>query len=147
MATPAEHQQPTAPPPKEEGPRSFAVFLRKLGQGEAESSLSYELHELGKRLQEEAHARNEKVKGTLTLSLAFEAEPEEELVKVAYDVKAKPPKPRRAKGYFWLTKGGNLSTEQPKDTKQAAFPFRDVANDKGVPHDLPIDDDFEPREA
>lgn len=142
MAKPAE-QQPTAPPPKEEGPRGFGFFLAQLGHGEAESVLSYELHELSKRLQEEALGRNEKVKGSLTLTLSFEAEPEEGLVLVTHDVKSKPPKPRRAKGYFWFTKGGNLSAEQPKDIKQTQFGFRDVANDKGIPHDL-NDDGAEP---
>lgn len=72
MATPAQTQQPTAPePPKEEGPRSFGVFLRKLAAGEAESALSYEQMGL----------------------------------------------------------------------------FRDVANEKGIPNDLPIDDDQPAREV
>ena len=150
MAKPAEHQQPTAPPPKEEGPRSFAVFLRKLAAGEAESALSYEMHELGKKLKDEAEARSEKVKGSLTLTINFEAEPEDGLVMATYDVKTKAPKPKRAKGYFWLTKGGNLASEQPK-TKQGELPFgapRDLApNAQGIPRDLDDGDEQPPREV
>lgn len=147
MATPAQTQQPAAPePPKEEGPRSFGVFLRKLAAGEAESALSYELHQLGIKLKDEAQTRGELVKGSLTLTLNFEAEPEDQLVKVAYEVKTKAPKPKRARGYFWLTQGGNLSSQQPKDVKQMGL-FRDVANEKGIPNDLPIDDDQPAREV
>ena len=138
MAKPEETQQP-APEPKEEGPRSFIVFIRNLAGGDAESILSYELHELGKRLQEEAHARGDKVKGTLTLALGFIADPKG-MVEIGWQVTAAPPKPRRPTGMFWFTKGGNLSPEIPRQTK---FPFSDVANERGIPNDL-NDEDPEP---
>jgi hypothetical protein len=137
MAKPDQNQQPTAPPPKEEGPRSFGVFLRKLAHGEAEGVLSYELHELSKRLKEEADLRGEKVKGSLTLTLPMEAEPADDggLVTVHYQIAVKMPKPRRAKGWFWFTEGGNLTAEQPKNKKQMGL-FADVANEQGIPNDL-----------
>ena len=146
MPTPSQQQQPTAPPP-EEGPRSFGVFFQGLGQGEAEVTCSTELFELTRRLQEEVATRGAKVKGSMTIAISFEAEPEDGLVKAYYDVKVKAPKPKHAGAYYWLTKGGNLSTKPTKDTKQTGFPFRDVANAEGVPHDLDPDHFEDPREV
>ena len=97
---------------QDEGPRSFSVFVSKLADGEAEQHLSHELHELAKRLQEQAVAQNDKVKGTLTLTINFIAEPKG-FVGIGYDIASKEPKPRRQASMFWLTKGGNLTPHNP----------------------------------
>lgn len=107
---------------KEEGPRSFSRFLHTLADGEAESTLSYQLHELMKRCQEEAITRVGMVKGALSLKLRFAID-EHGHAEIAYDVAIKEPARKTSKGHFWLTKHGNLTAENPKQTK---LPLRDV---------------------
>lgn len=109
--------------PAEEGPRSFTVFMRDLSDGEAEGELSYQLHELCKRMQEEAAARNDKVKGKLALTVSLQAEPSG-IVGVSYAVDVKAPKRRTSPAVFWLTRGGNLTGQNPKQQK---LPLREVA--------------------
>jgi len=129
--------KPPEEPTAEEGPRSFGVILQKVGDGAAEAELSRELFAITKAIKEEARTRGGKVKGTLVLKLSIEAEGEDSVVTVDYDVTAKAPKPMRRKGHFWLTQGGNLTSQAPKQT---GLPFQDVANKRGIPNDLPLDD-------
>lgn len=112
-----------AQPPGEEGPRSFVHFLSQLAQGEAEANASYELHELLKRLHEEAHIRNREVKGKFKLALTFAAD-ENGTVTVSYDVEAKAPPRKTSASIFWLSRGSNLVAENPK---QQSLPLRDVS--------------------
>lgn len=135
---PQHVDQKSPAPPAEEGPRNFSVFLAKLADGEAHATLSAELWELGKRLQEEAHIRQADVSGKLTFVLAFKAKPNG-VVDVAHDVTVKAPKPKRAGATFWFTKGGNLAAEPQRQIK---LPFQDVANERGIPRDL--DDGAQP---
>lgn len=109
--------------PKEEGPRSFGVFLNELAEGEAEQKLSAELFDLIRKLKEQAIASDGKIKGELNLKLRFvvqEAGP----VAVGFDVTTKAPKVRNTPGYFWVTRGGNLTIHNPK---QAKLPLREVS--------------------
>lgn len=117
---------------EEEGPRNFNVFLQNLAEGEAHTTLSAELFELGRKMQEEAHARGDKVKGRITINLGFVTEPNG-IVSVGYDVTVKAPKPRRAVGTYWLTPGGNLS---PEPVKQLKLPIQNVAGATEKPRDL-----------
>jgi hypothetical protein len=139
----AKEKTPPKDEHREEGPRSFGVILQKVGDGAAEAELSRELFALTKTIKEEARMRPGKIKGTLTLKLEIEAEGDDGVVKVAFDVATKPPKPQRRNGHFWITEGGNLTSQAPKQT---GLPFQDVANQRGIPHDLPIDGD-DAREA
>jgi hypothetical protein len=132
--------QPNQPTKEEEGPRSFAVFLRQLANGEAESVLSYEQHELLKILKDESEHRHGKVKGSLTVKLHFTAE--EGIVDVRYETKSAPPKRSTSTGRFWLTEGANLS---PKPTKQTEFPFGHQQGER-APRE-PQNDEQPPREA
>jgi hypothetical protein len=129
---------------KDEGPRSFGVWLRRLSGGEAESVLSHDLWDLTKRMQEEMEARpGSTIKGKLSLSINLSAK--DGHITVGYDVKTTAPKPARSAAVFWFTKGGNLTAEQPRQEK---LPFQDVANAHGMPRDLGGDDDEQPaREA
>lgn len=129
--------------PKEEGPHSFSRFLAELGDGDAEGEISYQLHELGKRLQEHAHARGDKVKGALTLKFGFVAEPSG-VVGIAYDIVVKEPKRRLAPAVMWLTKGGNLSPFNPKQQK---LPLREVSVRPDEVRDVEDDEPAEAREA
>jgi hypothetical protein len=129
---------------REEGPRSFGVILQKVGDGAAEAELSRELFGLTKTLKDEARMRTGKSKGSITLKLNLEAEGDDGVVKVAYDVKVVAPKPVRRNGHFWFTEGGNLTSQAPKQSK---LPFQEVANERGIPNDLPLDDGGDAREA
>lgn len=96
----------------EEGPRSFLHFLESLAEGEAKSVLSAELHALCEALQSEAEARRAKVAGTLTLTLNVTVEGK--LAAIGYAVTTKKPSPKRAASVMWLTRGGNLTTQNPQ---------------------------------
>lgn len=109
------------PEKQDEGARSFAVLLQAIGEGTFHAECSEQLHELTRRL--EAHAYDfSKAKGTLTLALTVEID-REGVVTIDPDLKLKVPKPARKKGRFWVTPGGNLSPENPKQT---TLPLREV---------------------
>lgn len=109
--------------PAQEGPRSFVHFLGQLAQGEAEANASHEFHELLKRIHEEAHIRNAKVKGKFKFTLNCTAD-ETGTVSVAYDVETKAPPRKTTSSFFWLSRGSNLVAENPKQQK---LPLRDVS--------------------
>lgn len=113
--------------PKNEGPRSFTTFLRTLSNGEAESMLSYNLHELGKALAEQALARNGKVKGELVFKLNFAADMSG-AVGIGYSIKMTPPAPVTTPAMFFLTSGGNLAVENQRQQK---LPLREVDAPRG----------------
>lgn len=107
---------------REEGPRSFALTLQKLDDGEAEIRLSEELHELLQKLAETAYERRDTAVGAMTLALKFEVEPNGS-VEIAYQTSVKLPSKRSGKAVMFLTPGANLTPENPKQQKLA---FRDV---------------------
>jgi len=117
---------------KEEGPRSFAVFLKGLGDGDAEIECSDQLHELGKLLLAESFARGRSVSGELSIRIAFRAEPNG-MVSTAYEVKRKDPKRRTTPGVMWLTEGGNFAAENPRQTViPGVRVVKDAAREAGV---------------
>jgi hypothetical protein len=123
--------------PHIEGPRSFAVFLQQLADGSAHAELSREMHALLEFLHDEAQQRGAAgvASGKLTLTLGFKVETKG-VVGIKYDVTTKEPKPERGGDVFWLTKGRNLSKDNPK--QQALFP-RDVTTK--APLEAPDDDE------
>lgn len=118
---------------KNEGPRSFAVLLTKLRDGEVEAELSEALQKMGKQLAELAYETG-KSSGALTLTLSFKAD-RDGTVDVIADVKLKEPKKKQGRGVFWLTPHGNFAAENPRQTTlplrpvPAAEPTRDVGGD------------------
>ncbi|MGW8286200.1 MAG: hypothetical protein ACWGPR_10830 [Candidatus Deferrimicrobiaceae bacterium] len=105
-----------------EGPRSFGVFLNGLADGEAMAACSHDLHELVQKLQEESVAQNKDLRGELKLSIQLIADPKG-FVAVGYDIATKAPKPQRSGSMMWITRGGNLSLENPRQQK---LPLREV---------------------
>ena len=99
----------------DEGPRSFAVLLQGIGDGDLNAELSETLTDVNKNLAARADEFG-KAKGTLTLTLAIEID-RDGVVTLTPDVKTKLPKPARKNGRYWLTAGNNLSPENPKQTK------------------------------
>lgn len=128
--------------PAQEGPRSFVHFLRAMSSGELESEASYQLHELGRRLQETAKMTCGKAKGKLKLTLNLVADPSG-AVGVAYNVDTVEPKRPTTPSVFWLTKGGNLS---PTDTRQLELRPREVPSKRDV-REAPATTPTAPREV
>jgi hypothetical protein len=118
-------KQDQHPPAGEEGPRSFAVILAKIAQGTCEAELSRKLHELTLVIKEDARAREALAKGSLVLKLFLEVDGKDRnpMVKVGFDIDTKPPKPVRRNGHFWLTEGGNLTDQAPR---QESLPLQQV---------------------
>jgi hypothetical protein len=106
----------------QEGPRSATVFVANLAEGACAAQLSEELHELARTMQREAYSRDTKVKGELTLKLRFVAKPNG-VVDVEYKIKSKAPAKKTAPATLWLTDGGNLVNENPRQMK---LPIREV---------------------
>ena len=106
----------------EEGPRSFARFLEQVADGQAQLDLSDELYRLCLRLREEALAQTSAVTGELDLKLTIRVEPTG-IVAIAYGIKRKEPAPKRPGSIMWLTEGGNLTPQNPR---QQTLPLVDV---------------------
>lgn len=110
------------------GPRSFAVFVQQLGDGDLNSELSEELHKLGNALQDESLARSEVVGGALTLKLKAKCDPRG-VVQFVWDVKMEPPKPKRCGASVWVDKHGHFVHDNPK--QKTLFP-REVVQDAEI---------------
>lgn len=107
---------------REEGPRDFAVFLRQVADGQCLVDLSSELHELMLTLREEANTKDG-ASGSLSLELKFKVEGNG-VVGSTYLIKRKEPAKRRPNTIFWLTRGGNLTAQNPRQLEMPAV--RDV---------------------
>lgn len=94
-------------------PRSFAVFLQQLGDGDLNTELSELLHRLGVRLQDESLTRNGEVSGTLTLKIKVKCDPRG-LAHFTWETKMEPPKPKRCGASVWVNKQGNFVHENPR---------------------------------
>lgn len=106
----------TEEPQVEEGPRSFGVFLAQVDDGQAMIVLSQEQHDLLVALAAEAERTQTAAKGKLTLTLGFTVEPSG-VTGVTYATATKEPTPVRGGSMFWLSKGNNLTVENPRQKK------------------------------
>lgn len=120
--------------PEDEGSRSFARFIEQLADGRACNDLSYELHRLMVLLREDAGtAQDGASKGDLGVTIHFKVEATG-VVGISYSIKAKEPQARRPNSVFWLTRGGNLTAENPR--QQELPNIREVTS-KREQRDLP----------
>lgn len=111
----------------EEGVRPFDATLRALSDGAVHSDLSSELHKLVGELEEMAiNSGGKPVKGALTLVLGVTVSANGSAV-IHADVKVKTPKPTRLPSVLFITKGGNLSVDNQRQTK---LPLHEVPNNK-----------------
>lgn len=110
-----------------EGPRAFTRWLEKLGDGQANADLSQALFELGGVLRKEALEGRGEAKGELSLSIKFKVDAFGQVI-TTYAIKLKEPEPARPSSMFWLTKGGNFTIENPRQT---TLPLREVVNQQG----------------
>ncbi len=118
-----------------EGVRGFAVLLQQLDEGSVHAELSEVVQRVTKELSELSDANGATAKGSITLTLSLAAR-SNGTVDVNADVKVKTPKPRRAASTFWATASGNLSPENPKQTR---LPLREVTAAAEVPRDIALD--------
>lgn len=107
---------------RDEGPRSASVLLQHIDDGELHSELSETIQRVSTELVEIAEHASGKASGTITLTLKLAAK-SNGTVAVSADVKSKTPKVVRPGSTFWLTDGGNLSPENPR---QAKLPLKPV---------------------
>lgn len=118
-------------PPIETGPRSFSVFLGQINHGETHSILGEELWKLVRAIEQQALLVG-KGKGTLNLRLDLEIDQNGNAT-VKPEVTAKPPKPPRGVGRFWVDRTGNLVNKDPRQTELA---LREVPKSNATPKDI-----------
>lgn len=126
---PKPETAPAATP--EEGPRGFGPFLSRVDDGRVYDDLGEQLQKLMGELDQYAQSFG-KAKGELSIALKFSVEANG-VVGVTAEIKAKSPKVTRPKSIFWLTKGNNLSAENPRQQK---LPLREVPSVGGAAREV-----------
>lgn len=119
----------------DEAPRGFAVLIQQIEDGECHGELSEAVQTMTQKLMDHLEKYGVDAKGSITLTLGFAAR-RNGTIEVQADVKAKHPKAKRAGSVFWATKGGNLSVDNPRQTR---LPLREVPNGAAAPRDVPTD--------
>lgn len=107
-------------------PRSFAVFLGQVADGDLEREAAKVLYDLVQTLKAEAIPAGGAAKGAITLKLNIEVDIRGQ-VTVGYDINAKEPTPSRTKSTMWINEDGNVVFEPPRQGK--LFP-REVGGTK-----------------
>lgn len=102
--------------PDDEATRAFSRTLEQIGDGEAHAELSEKLRDLVELIRTQAIQVQADVKGKLQLTLSLSADPKQ-FVHISYEVKVTEPKPPRPGSIFWITKGANLSLDNPRQQK------------------------------
>lgn len=118
---------------KDEAPRGFAVLLGQIDDGALHAEISEVVQEVAKTLTAGVDNFGVDQKGSVTLTLKLKARKDGTIL-IEGDVKKKVPELRRGTGLFWLSPGGNLSPENPRQQKlplraveAPAQPVRDAA--------------------
>lgn len=124
-----------------EGARGFAPLLHEIDDGALHAELSSKLQQVVSELALYTETYCSKAKGKVTLTLSLEAGTNG-TVQVHGEVKTKTPPPRRGATMFWTTKGGNLSLENPRQTK---LPLREVPPPPAAPRDVAAGENIPPR--
>jgi hypothetical protein len=131
-------------PAKEEGARSFAVLMRQLQEGDYEGEVSEKFQELVARLGAHAERFSCVAKGHIDLKLNVTAEANGVFTVVPGDIRTKWPLTPRAKEIYYLTKGKNLTRENPRQQK---LPLREVPQTKTQAKDINANADRPVREV
>lgn len=119
----------------DEGPRGFSVLLQQIDDGSLHAELSETTQKLITELTNQADRYGTKTKGSLTVTLAFTANTKGN-VEVVSEVKTKTPKEKRMPTVMFVTPGGNLSPENPR---QQRLPLREVPAAVAAPRDVAVD--------
>lgn len=94
-------------------PRSFAVFVQQIGDGDLNAEASEEFHKLALAVQAEALARQDAASGSLTIKIKVKGDPRN-VAHFTWDVKADPPKKKRCGASAWVNKQGHVVFENPR---------------------------------
>lgn len=119
----------------EEGVRSAAVLLAQVDDGALNAEFSERLHETVQKLYEHAVETAKDAKGRVSLTLDL-AVSEKGFVGLRGTVETKIPKRKASLSHFWISPGGNLTVENPRQQK---LPLREVAGNAATHIDLPAD--------
>lgn len=137
-----EHDAETGEIHEDEGPRDFAVFLRKLAKGQANAQLSEALQKVVATMVHEARSSARKVEGHVKLTVKLKSDASE-ICDIEYDIDTKVPKPLRRRTAMWVTEGGNLTEKNPNQAElplvpveSGSGPARDVAEKPAAPREV-----------
>ena len=100
-------------PMRQEGPRSFSVLITGLDDGAVHSDVSEKLQAMVTEISEQARLKDGKVRGVFDLKLSVTVDAKG-VAEVAADVTVKTPPRKRSPTTVWVTQGGNLTTEIPR---------------------------------
>jgi hypothetical protein len=98
-----------------EGAHSFSHLVAVLANGKLERELSERLHDLAIKLKQVANASG-KSKGALAIKFNFKTE-SDGTTQITYDVKLTEPVRDRPTAIAWMTPGGNMTIENPRQTE------------------------------
>lgn len=117
---------------KDDGPRSFTVFLAQCEDGQLNAELSAQLQRLATTMARHAEHYGA-AKGTFSLALSLSMDAMG-TTRVKADFKTKEPKAGRLDSTFWLNPSHNFVNENPKQTKLALreVPAPGPARDVGI---------------
>jgi hypothetical protein len=107
---------------QEEGQRAFGALLTQVDDGTLHDEATSALHALNTKLAEHAERYGAIAKGAITLKLSIAMKPNG-TAEVSGEIVSKEPKAPKAGSVFWLTKGNNLSPDNPRQQK---LPLREV---------------------
>jgi hypothetical protein len=117
---------------EEESHRSFNFMFARMADGDAHREASAEFHGLLAKLKRLSQLRRGKANGKLSITLT--ASVDGDMVAIGYDVTTKEPKPPRQGTLCWLTKGGNVAFEDPR--QQELKGIREVPKPKHDDEDV-----------
>jgi hypothetical protein len=99
-----------------EAPRSFAVLLHEIGDGSLLAALSAELHDVVSKCQDFALNEGATGRGELVLKLTIKAE-KNGTAALTTAITSKAPRAKLPPQGLWISKGGNLLTENPRQVR------------------------------
>lgn len=116
-----------------EGVRSFTRMLDHIGYGQAQIDLSQELHTVVGQLLDHSQRHDVPVKGKMKVTLDLEVEPHGEL-RITVGSSHTVSKPKSHGSTAWLSDGGNVTFENPRQT---SLPLTEVIDKTtGEVHDV-----------
>lgn len=127
-------QKDTGDARDKEGPRSFAHIITQLGGGDVHRDLSDDLHELMRAVQDQVQhiEGSTKIRGEMSIKIKLTADAYG-VCGLDVDSSIKKPKRRRPTRQAFITAGGNLTTEHPRQTE---LPLQEVGR-RGVAQEVP----------
>ena len=120
-----------------EAPRSFAVLLHEIGDGSLLANLSAELQDVVSKCQDYALSEGAAGRGELTLTLKIKAEKNGNASLIT-EIKSKAPRAKLPPQGLWISKGGNLLTENPKQARLKFVEVKPEAPREAAPAPAPL---------